>query len=68
MGGFFLVRFMQEVCGCRVSPAVLPVCREDIHPACNFLSEVYTVTNVKELSEEEIIAIIDRNGNVKASH
>ena len=34
----------------------------------NFLSGVYTVTNVKELSEEEIIAIIDRNGNVKASH
>lgn len=34
----------------------------------NFLSGVYTVTNVKELSEDEIIAIIDRNGNVKASH
>lgn len=35
----------------------------------NFLSPVFTVTNVKELSQEEVGAILDkRYGNNKASH
>lgn len=33
----------------------------------NFLSDLYTVTNVKELSKEEILAIIHKNGDSKAS-
>ena len=33
----------------------------------NFISDLYTVTNVKVLSKEEIVAIIDKNGDSKAS-
>lgn len=33
----------------------------------NFLSDLYTVTNVKELSKEEITAIINKNGDSKTS-
>lgn len=34
----------------------------------DFLAEVFTITNVKELSEEEIAEIIKKNGDSKAGH
>lgn len=33
----------------------------------NFLSKIFTITNVKELTAEEVAEIINKNGDVKAS-
>lgn len=34
----------------------------------DFLSEVFTITNVKELTQQEVADIIKKNGNSKTSH
>ncbi|MEG1544249.1 MAG: hypothetical protein RR382_06965 [Tannerellaceae bacterium] len=34
----------------------------------NFLSEIFTITNVKELSEEEIQTILNKNGDNQTGH
>jgi hypothetical protein len=45
---------------------------DNIMNECNqyggFLAKIYTVTNVKELNEEEIANILKENGNRQASH
>ena len=33
-----------------------------------FLSDIFTITNVKELTEQEVTDIINKNGNSKTSH
>ena len=34
----------------------------------DFLSDIFTITNVKELTEQEVTDIINKNGNSKTSH
>ena len=34
----------------------------------DFLSDIFTITNVKELTEQEVTDIINKNGNSKKSH
>ena len=34
----------------------------------DFLSEIFTITNVKELTQQEVTDIINKNGNSKTSH
>ena len=34
----------------------------------DFLSDIFTITNVKELTEQEVTYIINKNGNSKTSH
>ena len=34
----------------------------------DFLSDIFTITNVKELTEQEVTDIINKNGNNKTSH
>ena len=34
----------------------------------DFLSDIFTITNVKELTEQKVTDIIDKNGNSKTSH
>ena len=34
----------------------------------DFLSDIFTITNVKELTQQEVTDIINKNGNSKASH
>ena len=45
---------------------------DDVVEECNlygnFLSGIYTITNEKELSREEVDQIVDRYGNIQAGH
>lgn len=34
----------------------------------NFISDIFTITNVKELTQQEVIDIINKNGNNKTGH
>ena len=34
----------------------------------DFLSDIFTITNVKELTQQEVTDIINKNGNSKTSH
>ena len=57
-----------EKAGCEIEQALDKVINE-CNQYGNFLSQVFTITNVKELSAEEVEEIIKKNGgNSQASH
>ena len=52
--------------------ADIKITLERVINECNqygdFLSDIFTITNVKELTEQEVTDIINKNGNSKTSH